>query len=634
MTTNNINDTDSKIIREKALVAEREAEDAAVEAEDFYPPPLSQPRRAAMRGTEDTKAFRNEAQEESENPARTDSEHETAQYVKDALFDENDAFAFSTSLPAPDSPKPLRNSKPDIDQLSDSQPHRTDLGNAERMCRRYGSRLHYDEGGYGWLVWDGRKWNAEVASVHLNKYAKRVIRRIYLEAADEQNDTEKDKLIAHALRSEADNRIAAMLSRLRYEDDGQRGIDIPIEHTRLDAAPELFNVLNGTLNLKTGKLQEHRKEDLITKLANVEYDPEAKSDLWEDFLTHVTGGDQDLRTYLQRAAGYSLLGDNEDQRFFYLLGGTGGGKSTFCSAVLSVLGEYGTTADVNTILQFKNQSLSPRDDLARLSGARLICIAEIPEGSKLQVAQLKTMTGRDGIVARHLYSKNHLTFQPGIIWLHANHRARVPADEDALFSRLSVVPFNHCLPKTEQDKTIKTKLCKVKLSGKAIFAWLVDGCLAYQKDGLRDPKAVQIANAQYREEMNPVREWVRERCELMPGSQMHWEPSNVLYADYKVYCEENGIRFPLTNTNFGKGLASLGLEPKRRTSLGRSNTRGWMGIRLIGSNDDYSPETFEGNSLILGNDNNAPCQNSGKEPEGAEDAEIAESHDNETDSPF
>jgi putative DNA primase/helicase len=510
---------------------------------------------------------------------------------------------------------------PPIDQLSDSRPNLSDLGNAERMCKRYGSKLHFVSKTSQWLVWNGRVWSPDSDAL-LNKYAKRVIRAIYTEAADEKDSRDKERLLRHAMISEADGRIAAMLSRLRWEDNRLLGIDIPIEHSLLDADPAALNLVNGTLDLRTGDLRKHRKEDLLTRIASVEYHADATSDLWESFLDTVTDGDMDLRLYLQRAAGYSLLANNESEKFFYVLGDTASGKSTFVSAVLSVLGDYGASADIQSFLQQKNQSRAPRDDLAALAGARLIAVGETEKGAKLHTALVKLMAGGDPIKVRHLFGR-YFTFRPGVIWLHANNRAKVPQDEKALFRRLRVIPFKHSIPEEKQDPQIKRDLCNPKLHGAAILAWLVQGCLAYQRDGLGDSQAAREANAEYKRSMNPVDEWARERCKVDPGNATYWESTKDLYDDYRRYCSENHVadRFTLSNISLGKALGAMDLEPK---SQGRSNARGWAGIRLMSVENDSSQSAFQSSE----NDSSRDL-----EP-GPEDEETAEGQANEQDIPF
>jgi putative DNA primase/helicase len=85
-------------------------------------------------------------------------------------------------------------------------------------------------------------------------------------AAHAANDDEFKALLKHASRSEGRERIKAMV------DLAQSETGIPVDLAELDANPMLLNVENGTLELQTGQLRDHRREDLITKLAPVHFD--------------------------------------------------------------------------------------------------------------------------------------------------------------------------------------------------------------------------------------------------------------------------------------------------------------------------------------------------------------------------
>ena len=217
----------------------------------------------------------------------------------------------------------------------------TEIGNAERLVARYRDRIRYCYPRRHWLVWDGKRWAWDDAG-HVVQLAKETVRAIYEEAARETDDKRREAIVKHAAASEKSQRIRAMIE-LAQSEPG-----IPVTPAELDSDPWLFNVANGTIDLRTGEIGGHRRSDLITRLAPVEYDPEARSDLWDSVLSTVTNGDAELAAYLQRLFGYALQGTPSEKRLFFVYGPPDTGKSTLLLGVGNAFGEYHETADAET----------------------------------------------------------------------------------------------------------------------------------------------------------------------------------------------------------------------------------------------------------------------------------------------
>jgi putative DNA primase/helicase len=147
--------------------------------------------------------------------------------------------------------------------------------------------------------------------------AKETVRSIYREASDEEDEDRRKALAKHARASESETRIRAMVELAKSE--------IPASPDQFDADPCLLNTSTGTIDLRTGALHEHRREDLITKLAPVVYDPAAATPTWETFLKRVLPGEE-LRGFVRRAAGYSATGNTSEQCMFIHHGPGANGK--------------------------------------------------------------------------------------------------------------------------------------------------------------------------------------------------------------------------------------------------------------------------------------------------------------------
>src|ERR671920_1635409 len=205
------------------------------------------------------------------------------------------------------------------------------------------------------------------------------------------DDESRKALAKHAVRSEAGARVKEMVDLARS--------DVPVMPDELDASPDLLNTESGTIELQAGKLREHRREDLITKLAPVEYRPDATAPAWDAFLERVLPGEE-LRGFVQRASGYSATGDTSEQCMFINHGGGANGKSTFQEAIAAALGDYAMRAPTEMLLAKRSDGVP--NDVARLKGARFVSASETEEGRRLAESRIKDLTGHDTITARFM----------------------------------------------------------------------------------------------------------------------------------------------------------------------------------------------------------------------------------------
>lgn len=447
----------------------------------------------------------------------------------------------------------------------------TDLGNAERLAALKGGDLHYCHPWRKWLVWDGRRWRVDEEG-RLGMAAKETVRSIYREAAGARGKLRRQAIADHARRSESARRIRAMLELARSEPE------VVVLPGALDTDPWLLNVENGTIDLRTGQLREHRREDLITKLAPVRFDPEAKVPTWLKFLERIMSGDAELIEFLQRAIGYALTGSVRERCLFIAHGGGANGKSTFAEAVLGLLGDYGKRTPTETLLARRPGGIP--NDVAALKGARFVVAAESDQGRKLAEATVKDLTGGDTISARFMRAE-WFEFRPNFkLWLSTNHKPEILGTDRAIWDRIRLVPFNVTIPPDEQDRELGAKLEEER---PGILAWAVKGCVKWQQDGLRAPAAVTRATGHYRAEMDSLGSFIADRC-LTKGHPLAL--AGALYAAYRVWCEKSGER-PLTQRKFGLSLSERGFSKRR--SHGK---RYWNGIGLLKQVPDGDPKPY------------------------------------------
>ena len=323
-----------------------------------------------------------------------------------------------------------------IEQTSSDQPTATilsDLGRRDRFVQEHGGDLRF-VAGLGWLAWTGTRWQLHAKHVAMER-ACATVRRIATEILKRSATPDRAQVLKHALKAEDRPRIEAIVALAESHPD------VRLDVSRLDADPWLFNVQNGTLDLRTGDLGEHRREGYLTKIAPVAYDPEARSPLWERFLADVQP-DPEVRAFLARYAGYCLTGTMGEQVFAIHHGGGENGKGVYSDTLIAVLGlgEYAKVTPYDTFLVRRQGSAT--NDLAALRGARLVVAAEPNEGVRLDEAAVKGFTGEDPITCRFHYQESlHLPAEAGKLRsLSGNHRPQIRGTDHAMWRRVRLVP--------------------------------------------------------------------------------------------------------------------------------------------------------------------------------------------------
>lgn len=376
----------------------------------------------------------------------------------------------------------------------------SDLGNAERLADACRDKLRWVDG-LEWLVWDGQRWKRDT-SYEVQRLAVAAIRGIVREI--NSHPAGADRTAKHALKSESANGIANALKLLR----GLPGIAHPVGD--FDRDPWLLNCENGTIDLRTGTLRAHDPADLITKLAPVAWDPSADAPEFGAFLARVQP-DADVRGYLQRLAGYATTGVIREHVFPIWYGSGRNGKGTLTDAVRAALGDYATDIPAEMLTVRKNDA-HPTERMCLL-GARFASASETEGNTALAVAFVKRATGGDPITARHM-GKDFVTFDPTHkIVLSTNNRPRIREGSDAIWRRVHLVPWEVQIPDGEVDAGLRDRLREDHRA--AVLRWIVDGCLAWQRQGLAPPARVVAATRAYREDSEPdVLAFLRERCVL------------------------------------------------------------------------------------------------------------------------
>ena len=309
-----------------------------------------------------------------------------------------------------------------------------------------------------------------ILAIDDTKLAFDLSRKVCREAAAECN---KDKIAPNL----ASAKTVAAVERLALAD---RRIAATVD--QWDADPWLLNTPDGVVDLRTGQRRPHRAEDYQTKITAV--GPGGDCPRFLAFLDRITGGDGELVAYLQRVLGYALTGLTREHALFFGYGTGANGKSVLLSTVSGLLGDYHKSAPIETFTA-SNADRHPTD-LASLRGARLVTATETEEGRRWAESGIKQLTGGDTVAARFM-RQDFFEYRPAFkLIIAGNHKPSLRSVDEAIRRQFHLIPFAVTIPPEERDADLAEKL---KAEWPGILAWLVEGCLEWQTEGLRPPTA-------------------------------------------------------------------------------------------------------------------------------------------------
>lgn len=424
-----------------------------------------------------------------------------------------------------------------------------EIGLADLFADIYKGEARFCPEHKSWYVYDMGRWTKDVGAGLVSGKLKEFTQLMMLytwEIKDEDIALKYRKFLTDmGSRRKRDNVLKDAADNLR------------ISATEFDSHPHLINCINGTFDLKEMRFREHDNKDFLTYQSNFRYGlKKVTCERWTEFITEITSGDAEKADYLQRALGYSLLGDAREECMFILYGKTTrNGKSTLLDAVEHLLGDYATVAPVEMICRSdraKNAE-APSPVLAKLKGRRFVTMAESDTSGRLDESIIKQYTGGESITAREIY-QSAITYKPQFtLWLSCND---LPAVRDkSLFAsdRLRVIEFTRHFSEAEQDKTLKSYFASDEAM-RGIFTWLVEGYKKYVKSGLVMPDVVKSAVEKYQRQNDVTLMFLEDKC-VKSDDVMD---INTLYTIYKSWCKTMGY-LPY---NMKKFRASLDTHPE------------------------------------------------------------------------
>lgn len=449
-----------------------------------------------------------------------------------------------------------------------------DIGNAERLVAKFGENLRYCFPYKEWLIWEECRWRAD-SKGQIFEMARQTARGIIQEAFS-ASDEKRDALLKHARKSCEAKSLKAMIDQARSLPG------TPVVPAEFDRDNWILATHNGTIDLRTGAMRQNDRNDLITKITPIEYDPNARAPIWEAFLDKIFEGDKDLIDFIRRAVGYSLTGETSEQCFFMCHGTGSNGKSTLFNVLSDIMGDYSRTANMELFSEGRNNQNSA-NEIAMLQGSRLVTTVETNDGIRLNEAMVKKLTGSDIITAKKLYADT-FEYKPVFkIWIAVNHLPIIKGTDIGIWRRVRIIPFNVHISDAEKDTKLPEKL-RAEYPG--ILRWAIEGCLQWQKQGLNPPDIVLAATQEYQEDQDIFADFINTCCVTGPGIKTRGEQ---LYNEYKKYCDECGYK-ALTIKRFIRSMKDRGYEQE----ADRSRRYYWLGIGVAAPEEmkDLFSETY------------------------------------------
>jgi putative DNA primase/helicase len=437
-----------------------------------------------------------------------------------------------------------------LEEDAQRPPAFTDEALALRFASRHVKDLRYVAALSRWFAYTGTYWRLDDTLFAFDR-----ARHICREASAECNKNKISNVLASAKTVSAVERLARADRRLVATID------------QWDQDLMSLNTPAGRIDLHDGSLQPHNATDFCSRITAVS--PGGACPTWHQFLDRVTDRNEGLQAFLQRVAGYSLTGLTSEHALFFLYGLGANGKSVFLNTLAGILGDYHKTAPIETFTA-SSHDRHPTD-LAGLRGARFVTAIETEEGRRWAESRIKQMTGGDKMAARFMRG-DFFEFTPQFkLAIAGNHRPGLRSVDEAIRRRFNLVPFTVQIPPAERDEKLSERL---KGEWPGILAWMIEGCLAWQREGLSAPAAVTQATAEYLESEDAMSCWFEDKCDRSPQSRTS---SSDLFVSWKNWADAAGEPVG-TQKRFSQKLEERGFE-KQRSRHGRE----FVGIRLHGN---------------------------------------------------
>ena len=439
----------------------------------------------------------------------------------------------------------------------------TDMGNMERFIRRHRDKVRSFGNNKDWLLWDGRRWQRG-GDTMVFPLAMDTIFSIAEEAKSASNDNEAEALRRWSKTSQSQAKVQSMLSLVSKSEK------VVVKPSDFDQSPMQLNCINGIVDLRSGSLVSRDSSNLVSKMTNVSFDIDAQCPVFENFISEIFCGDNELIRWVQRALGYTLTGSVQEQVLFIAYGTGANGKSTLFDLLRKILGDYCSTSDFGLFLNSKQSDVRTMEAVGELKGVRFVNAAEAESNVRFSEAIIKKLTGGDALRGTKLHGQAFI-FEPSHkIWLSNNHLPFAKDGSNGFWRRIKIVPFNRRFNEQEMDTTLPQKLWEER---QGVLAWLVKGAMNWHhhvlisegKTGLGSCKAIDDCVEQYRYDNDYTSRFIEE-C-LTVGEGVGDTMARTLFEAYTNWHYANLEYEAISEAIFSRRMEERDLR-KKRTKAG------------------------------------------------------------------
>lgn len=438
-----------------------------------------------------------------------------------------------------------------------------DMRNAKAFAHKWRGKLVHVTTRDAWLKWDEERWKLCEKDEHI-ACAKECSAEILASAsASFANDQEKGKkLIADAMAAHNLPKIMAMLKMAVSEPE------MAVTDRELDANSMLLGVQNGVVDLIKGQLLFNQPDMLVTRYCEANFVEDLPCPRWESFLDQVFVSDMETIESVQRLLGYTLTGLITEEVLVICFGYGSNGKSVFNNVIQRIMGGYSKTAPPSLLAARRADDSGPRNDVAALAGARYVSVNELQAGDRLDEQVVKQLAGREPIAARFLHKEFFEYLPTFTAWLRTNHKPIITGEDDGIWRRLVLIPFQRKFEAHEQDPQLEAKLMEER---DGILMWMLEGTRMYLKDGLKLSPRIKSEAARYRTESDRIGEFLDDAMEADSGAKLNQQTA---FNEWNEWSKANGFRLS-SKKSFTQRLAERGYPEGKSGS-----NRFYVGLRL------------------------------------------------------
>ncbi|MBN2789910.1 MAG: hypothetical protein JXR69_06950 [Candidatus Delongbacteria bacterium] len=472
-----------------------------------------------------------------------------------------EAWRPDTNQRAKQKPEAFNISRDNVDiysLLSDNKA--TDKATAEAWLKWINSEYVYNYRTDHWYKWNGKFWELDQVEEHkasLLDFAK----DLKIRAMEEPERDRQNRII----------KIAIDLENAKTWKGHFEASAVLNNRIGFNLNSDLINLQNGTFDIKKMQFKQHCKEEYFNYSLPFDYLPEKSCPTWISFLNDIFLDNSDLIHYINKAVGYSLTAEVQEQCLFFLYGSGQNGKSVFIETLLHIFGDFGIKIPLTALLYNKNNNESSQREIIRLKNKRFTVANETEENGHLSESIIKDLTGGDTLTGRELYEKTAEFKATHKLWIYGNHKPMIKGSDLGIWRRIKLIPFLYTVPKDKIDRELQSKL-KNELSG--IFNWILEGLKLWKKEGLEPiPEEITNATAEYKNEMDIIQQFITDCCNIAEGLECN---SKDLYKSFTNWLEESGIKSRISKNMLTKKLAEKDFDNYR----GGKNVLFWLNIGL------------------------------------------------------